>query len=146
MKKLIFTLIALSLTSLAYAGPMVTGQGSAYPQAVNVSTSGNLTVGQLVNAQLVNHLQATTAAANLTAAFNGGSFFMCSAAGNAAKFALAPASETFYVDGTPYAGANTVYLANATAGACLSAKTFPTGASTWAWFFSLISGSWLVGP
>lgn len=166
MKRVILSIIISVLLELpAAAGPFIHGGVNvdlASPGAIGSTTpaAGTFTVlkgnfpnlvkaatGTLVademNGQTVNNYgQTDDTTLTLDAGADGLWFNVLLGTAVAKYYRLAPTTVAIYLDGKSCGAGKYVGIASAVVGAAMSCKTFQTGASTYDYYCSAISGAW----
>jgi len=173
MKKILFPIFItiMILATPAYAaGPWMWGGGSSVdlssPGAIGATTpaagtftvlkgnfpnlvkaaTGTLTAAEMKGQTVNNYGQTDDVTLTMDAGADGLSFNVLLGTAVAKYYRLDPTTVAIYLDGTSCGAGKYVGIASAVVGAAMSCKAFQTGAPTYDYYCSAISGSWSCEP
>jgi hypothetical protein len=110
-----------------------------------MSSSGAVSALQMQGQVINNYGQTGDVALTLAPATKGANFTVILGTTVAKYFRLDPdAGDKIYIDGTADSDGHYIGIASAVAGAALQFRAFQTGASSYDWYVSVISGAWLM--
>jgi len=107
--------------------------------------SDTLTANQCSGGVINNYGQVNDATLIIDAAVEGGNFVVLLGTTVAKYFRLDPvANDSVFLDGTTTGDGKYIGIASAVKGAAISFVAFQTGAASWDWYASTISGVWVA--
>jgi len=127
------------------AGTFTTLKGKS--DEIIKSATGTLTAAEMSGQIINNYGQTADTTMTMDAGVKGATFPVLLGTTVDKYWRLDPdASNTIYLDGTSCGAGKYVGIASAVAGAAASVKAFQTGATTFDFYFSAISGAWACEP
>lgn len=109
------------------------------------SATGTLSASEMKGQTVNNYGQAADVVLSLAPAYNGASFSVVLGTTVAKYFRIDPdAGDKIYYDGVADTDGHYIGIASAVAGSALQFKAFQTGASSYDWYVSVISGAWTM--
>jgi hypothetical protein len=149
----------IDLTNIAITGGSIDGTpiGATTPAAgtfttlkgksdeIIIAATGSLSAAQMLGQIINNYGQAADVTLNIAAASKGEKFTIILGTTVAKAFDIAPAAgDSIYVAGVTTGAGKYLGIASAVIGATVKFEAFQTGAGTYSWNATVISGTWVA--